>query len=97
MIIGSKKRLSQVSIDPEISVGDFEIKKVVTTKSLGLMIDWSAQVAPISRKVSSGLAIIRLLGDVVEFNTLMIIYQSIVQPYFRVLCSSVGLPWKNID
>ena len=92
MIIGSKKRLSQVAIDPEINVGDFENKRVVTTKSLGLMIDdsldWSAQVARISRKVSSGLAILTRLRDLVEFNTLMIIYQSVVQPYFEY-CAQV--------
>ena len=88
-----KKRLSQVAIDPEINVGDFEIKRVVTTKSLGLMIDddsldLSSQVARISRKVSSGLAILTRLRDVVEFNTLMIIYQSVVQPYFEY-CAQV--------
>jgi hypothetical protein len=65
MIIGSKKRLSQVTADPAISVGNLEIKRVETTKSLGLMIDeslewtldWTAQVEHISKKVTSGLAI----------------------------------------
>ena len=44
MIFGSKKRLkekAQVGIDRAISVGDFEIKRVVTTKSLGPMLDES--------------------------------------------------------
>ncbi|CAB3995383.1 interferon-inducible GTPase 5-like [Paramuricea clavata] len=39
MIIGSKKRLSQVTADPAISVGNLEIKRVEMTRSLGLMID----------------------------------------------------------
>jgi hypothetical protein len=55
MIIGSKKRLSQVTDDPAISVGNLEIQRVETTKSLGLMIDefldWTAQVEHISKKV----------------------------------------------
>ena len=38
MIIGSKKRLSQVTADPAISVSNLEIKRVEMTKSLGLMI-----------------------------------------------------------
>ena len=38
MIIDSKKRLSQVTADPAISVGNLEIKRVEMTKSLGLMI-----------------------------------------------------------
>jgi hypothetical protein len=54
MIIGSKKRLSQVTADPAISVGNLEIKRVETTKSLGLMIDeslyWTAQVEHISKR-----------------------------------------------
>ena len=33
MIIGSKKRLSQVTADPAISVGNLEIKRVEMTKS----------------------------------------------------------------
>ena len=86
MIIVSKKRLSQVTADPAISVGNLEIKRVEMTKSLGLMIDesldWTAQVEHISKKVTSGLAILRRLRDTVEFNTLITIYQSIIQPYF---------------
>ena len=74
MIIGSKKMLSQVTADPAISVGNLEIKRVEMTKSLGLMIDesldWTAQVEHISKKVTSGLAILRRLRDTVEFNTL---------------------------
>jgi len=100
MVIGSKKRLSQVAIDPEISLGDFEIKRVVTTKSLGLMIDesldWSAQVAHISRKVSSGLAILRRLRDEVEFNPLMVIYRGIVQPYFEYCAQVRGCLGKTL-
>ena len=67
MIIGSKKRLSQVTADPAINVGNLEIKRVETTKSLGLMIDESltltAQVEHISKKVTSGLAILRRVRD----------------------------------
>ena len=49
MIIGSKKRLSQVTADPAISVGNLEIMRVEMTKSLGLMIDESLDwTAPIS-------------------------------------------------
>ena len=72
--------------DPAISVGNLEIKRVEMTKSLGLMIDesldWTAQVDHISKKVTSGLAILRRLRDTVEFNTLITTYQSIIQTYF---------------
>jgi hypothetical protein len=105
-----------VTADPAISVGNLEIKRVETTKSSGLMIDesldWTAQVEHISKKVTSGLAILRRLRDAVELNTLITIYQSIIQPYFdysqiatpihnsilfRLLCSGVGLLRENIS
>ena len=41
MLIGSKKRLSQLISDQTINVGDFNIKRVKKTKSLGLCIDES--------------------------------------------------------
>ena len=102
MIIGSKKRLSQVTADPTISVGNLEIKRVEMTKSLGLMIDesldWTAQVEHISKKVTSGLAILRRLRDTVEFNIYLNnnipIHNSTL---FRLLCSSVGLLRENIS
>ncbi len=103
MIIGSKKRLSQVTADPAINVGNLEIKRVETTKSLGLMIDESltltAQVEHISKKVTSGLAIlrrVRVLRDTFEFNTLIAIYQSIIQPYFDYFAQVWGCLGKTL-
>ena len=99
MIIGSKKRLSQVTADPAISVGNLEIKRVETTKLLGLMIeeslDRSAQVEDISKKVTSDLAILPL-RDTVEFNTLITIYQSIIQPYFDYCAQVWGCLGKTL-
>ena len=41
MLIGSKRRLTQLTSNPTIYVGNFNIKRVKTTKSLGLNIDES--------------------------------------------------------
>jgi hypothetical protein len=77
MVIGSNKRLGQIVQ---------EIKKVHATKSLGLMIDdtlcWSVQVEKITKKVNSGLSIIRRLRNIVDYNTLVTVYKSIIQPHF---------------
>ena len=92
MIIGSNKRLSQIDQEPSIFVGGMEIDKVNAVKSLGLMIDetlsCSAQVEKITKKVNSGLSIIRRLRDIVDYNTLITIYKSIIQPHFDY-CSQV--------
>ena len=68
------------------------VKHRILSKSLGLMIDdtlsWSAQIDKITKKVNSGLSIIRKLRDIVDYNTLIIIYKSIIQPHFDY-CSQV--------
>ena len=92
MVISSNRRLGQIEQEPSICVGGVAIKKVNVAQSLGLMIDdtlsWSAQIDKITKKVSSGLSIIRKLCDIVDYNTLIIIYKSIIQPHFDY-CSQV--------
>ena len=76
MVIGSNKRLGQIVQ---------EIKTVNATKSLGLIDDtlcWSVQVEKITKKVNSGLCIIRRLRNIVDYNTLVTVYKSIIQPHF---------------
>ena len=62
MIIGSRHNLSKIKVDPTIKIGGESIKRVKTTKSLGLVIDeklkWENHVASISKKVSSGIGAI---------------------------------------
>ena len=100
MIIGSKKRLGIVTSDPAINVGNLKINRVETTRSLGLMIDeplnWSAHVDHIFKKVASGLAILRNVREILDFDTLIIIYQSIIQPYFDYCAQVWGCLGKTL-
>ena len=100
MIIGSKKRLGLVTCDPIINAGNLKINRVETTKSLGLMIDeslnWSAHVDHIFKKVASGLAILRKVREILDFDTLIIIYQSIIQPYFDYCAQVWGCLGKTL-
>ncbi len=57
---------------------------------------WTAQVEHISKKVTSGLAILRQLRDTVEFNILITIYQSIIQPYFDYCAQVWGCLGKTL-
>ena len=63
-----------------------EIKRVKSIKSLGVMIDesltWDAQVEPIIIKVNLGFNILRKLWEIINNNTLIMVFKSIVQPYF---------------
>ena len=86
--------------DPAINVGNLEINRVETTKSSGLMIDeslnWSAHVDHIFKKVASGLAILRKVREILDFDTLIIIYQSIIQPYFDYCAQVWGCLGKTL-
>ena len=91
--LGNKRlKHSQIDLEPHIRIGESRIDRVKTTKSLGLMIDesliWNAQVDRITGKVNSGLGILRLLRDIVDYQTLIVIYLSIIQPHFDY-CSQI--------
>ena len=92
IIIGSNKRLKQIDLEPHIHIRESRIDRVKTTKSLGLMIDesliWNAQVDKITGKVASGLGILTRLQDILDYQTLIITYLSIIQPHFDY-CSQV--------
>ncbi len=92
MIIGSNRRVNHINITPNIFIKDREINRVKTTKSLGIMIDetlsWNAQVDQITKKVNSGLSILKRLRDILDYQTLIKIYLSIIQPHFDY-CSQI--------
>ena len=62
------------------------------TKSLVIKIDenlsWNFQVNQVTKKVNAGLSILRRLREIVDYRTLITIYQSIIQPHFDY-CSQV--------
>ena len=83
LIIGSKQKLANIQIEQSLKIGDMEIKGVKTIKSLGLIFDesltWDAQVEHITTKVNSGLNILRKWRKIVDHNTLIMVFKSIVQ------------------
>ena len=59
MVIASRNRLSNLSSDPVVAIGDTRLTRVKETKSLGVIIDenlnWGPHIKAISKKVSKGL------------------------------------------
>ena len=84
--IGSKQKLSNIQEEPLLKIGD------MNTKSLGLMIDESltgdALVDLITTKASSGFNILGRLRDIVDHNTLIMVYKYLIEPYFDY-CSQI--------
>ena len=97
MIIGSYKRISNLQKEDEIKIriGDNEIKRVKTTKSLGIAIDenlaWKENIDNHSVKVSRAVGVIRRAKKYVKQDSLKLMYNSLVLPYFDY-CSLV---WNN--
>ena len=63
MIIGSRQRLSKININPTISLGGTNIKRVKQTKTIAVIVDeqllWNDQVSDIVTKVSKGIGTLR--------------------------------------
>ena len=86
MIIGSKQRLTNITNDPKIELGELEIKRVDKSKTLGVTIDehltWKNQVDSIKKKVSKGIAMLRRMKEYVFISTLIKVYNGIILPHF---------------
>ena len=92
MIIGSKQRLTNITNDPKIELGEAEIKRVDKSKTLGVIIDehltWKNQVDSIRKKVSKGIAMLRRMKEYVPISTLIKVYNAIILSHFDY-CSLV--------
>ena len=88
MIIGPIR----INFDFRIVIGNTPIKRVSTTKSLGVMIDetlnWRSQVDLITKKVNKSLYVLRRLREFTDLETLVNAYKTLVQPHFDY-CSQV--------
>ena len=74
MMIGSHKRLTKITSNLQVVIGNEMIKRVSTTKRLGVIIgeklDWEAEIDNISKKVSRGRRIIK--KSQTDFNSCLI-------------------------
>ena len=97
MIIGSRQKLQNTLMNSNINIviGENEVKQVLATKSLGVIIDknlcWKEHIDSISTRVSKAIGMIRRAKPYVKADTLKLMYQSLVLPYFDY-CSLV---WVN--
>ena len=86
MIIGSKQRLTNITNDKKIELGEAEIKRVDTSKTLGVIIDehltWKNQVDSIRKKVSKSIAMLRRMKEYVSISTLIKVYNAIILSHF---------------
>ena len=86
-----------IDCEPIINTGGKNLRRVSKTKSLGILMDenlnWNDQIDNISKKASKGIGILRRAKNYISQQSLLTIYQSLVQPYFDY-CSLV---WGNCN
>ena len=97
MLIGSRQRLNTFNRLPSFTIDGNSIKEVEFPKSLGVYIDqnltWNAHIEHISKKIASCIGILKKNRSFVPFETLLCIYNALVQPHFNY-CSVV---WGNCN
>ena len=86
MLIGSKQKLSQVTIDPALSIDSDSINRFSSTKTLGVIVDecitWRDHIDQVAKKASKGIGFMRRSKDLLNTNTLKAVYDALILPHF---------------
>ena len=100
MIIGSRYRLNKLEDFPEISlaIGDNDIKRVTSKKSLGFIIDdqlkWGMHIDAQCKNISKGIALLRRAKSFVPLHILNNMYNALVLPHMTY-CSTIWNDGSN--
>ena len=72
---------------PNLTINGTPIKQVSQAKSLGVYVDenlsWTTHTNEITKKIASGIGALKRVRPFVRVNTLMTIFNSLVQPHFN--------------
>ena len=97
MIMGTVQKLNQSDSEPDVTpykwyVSGFEIRRVKVVKYLGLMVDecltWEHHIEYITKKINRGIGILKRVRHFLHRESLIILYQTLIEPYYRY-CSIV--------
>ena len=86
MIIGSRYRLANLEDNLEIKLGEHNINRVTSKKSLRVILDsqlnWKMHIEAQSKKFSESIALLRRAKPFVPQHILVKMYNTLVLPYF---------------
>ena len=75
LLIGSKQRLLNFTVNPTANINQFVIKRISTVKSSGVHIDenltWECHINELSKKIASGISSIKRIRYLVPYRTLL--------------------------
>jgi hypothetical protein len=94
ILIDSKPMIKNISDScRNVYIKNIQIKQVHECKTLGVTIDqhlsWKSNTENICKKVTAGISAIRRIKPFVDQDTLILIYNTIVRPYFDDYCCEV--------
>ena len=96
MVIGSRQRIASLEGDISLSINRVPLRRVETTKCLGLNIDqfltWNRLIQSIRHKVTCNVQVIRRVKPFLSLGNLVTLYRSKVEPYFSYYC----IVWDGI-
>ncbi|CAB4040531.1 Hypothetical predicted protein [Paramuricea clavata] len=97
MVVGSKQRINSLVGDLTLSLNDISLRKVKSTKCLGVTIDefltWDEHIDNVIKKLAIGVSLLRRNRKVLKKCDLMNVYRAIVEPYFDYCC----IIWDGIS
>ena len=97
MVIGSRQRVASLEEDIALSLLGTELEKVNSVKCLGVDIDeyltWDNHMLSIRKKVTRNLGVLRRVKPFLKTENLIVIYRSIIEPYFTYCC----IVWDSIS
>ena len=92
MILGTNSRLRDLDSDPAstpyiLSVGNIEIKRVKSTKYLGLIVDdtlsWSDHIDHISMKITRSIGVLKRNQSYLPKSSFITLYRTLVETHLR--------------
>ena len=90
LLIGSRPKIKRMDVQPTVKIDTCPIKRVKCAKMLGVEIDehlnWEKHIECIASKVSSGIGALKKLKEFVNRDTLVLVYNALIQPHFDYCC-----------
>ena len=101
VLIGSRYRINSLDVQPSINIDKQSVKRVKHTKVLGVQIDehlnWGKHIESIASKISSGIGAIKKAKEFVDRNTLVLIYNALIQPHLDYCCEVWDIIGKTLS
>ena len=90
LLIGSRPKIKRMDVQPTVKIDTCPIKRVKCAKMLGVEIDehlnGEKNIECIVSKVSSGIGALKKLKEFVNRDTLVLVYNALIQPHFDYCC-----------